>query len=571
MTAVRGADRLSRLAPIQTSLVTPHARNILCLVFLLAAACNGNSPPPSRAGDSPTPSSPPATSQEGSAGLTRFQRIACDLPREEIQRVWNGYHPTRSGEIQYVPDEPNYVGNFASHSGPWDYLQQVPLLIYGPGHVPETGKVGRPATVADLAPTFAQMLDFDFAAPDGRPLQEALGEAPGPPKLIVALVWDGGGRDVLDEYPKAWPTLRGLIPGGVWYEDASVGSSPSVTPAIHSTIGTGAFPRTHGIVDLRFRIEGSVDPSAFQRATLLIGPSLADEYDRENGNRPVVGMIGAEGTLGMIGHGALWEGGDEDIAAGQRAGVWGLAETNHEYYEFPEYVDELPGYERVRPAADREDGSLDGTWFGQDLETADALTLTPAYSDYQTGVVDELIRREGFGEDDVTDLLYVNYKQIDKVGHKFSFPSVQMETAVRGVDSALADLIEILDREVGSGEWVLALTADHGSTPRPDTTGAVIVDNFELERDLLATFDGDGDDRPVVQSPRVTQTWVDLAELEEHGHTLEDMARYLMGYTRAENAVDPGSVPAGTGDDLLFAAAFPGQALEGLPCLRAEG
>ena len=95
----------------------------------------------------------------------------------------------------------------------------------------------------------------------------------------------------------------------------------------------------------------------------------------------------------------------------------------------------------------------------------------------------------------------------------------------------------------------------------------MIIDNFELERDLLATFDGDGDDRPVVQSPRVTQSWVDVEELAEHGHSLEDMARYLMDYTRAENAVNQSTVPAGTGDDLLFAASFPGSALEGLPCV----
>ena len=57
-------------------------------------------------------------------------------------------------------------------------------------------------------------------------------------------------------------------------------------------------------------------------------------------------------------------------------------------------------------------------------------------------MIEEIIRREGFGQDDVPDLLYVNYKQIDKVGHKFSFPSMQMEEVVRGVDAELADLFE---------------------------------------------------------------------------------------------------------------------------------
>ncbi|MGH2710363.1 MAG: alkaline phosphatase family protein [Actinomycetota bacterium] len=547
-----------------------RARVLLIVLASAAAACNSSTPPRT---DGPSPtvtveSSSPSPATSGALG--RFARIACDLPREQIQRVYNGYHPERSGEIQFVPQEPNYVGNFASHSGPWDYLQEVPLFLYGPGHVPATGKVSRKTTVADLAPTYAEMLDFDFDAPDGAPLTEALDPASDPPKLILTVVWDGGGRDVLTEYPRSWPIVRDLIPDGVWYDNATVGSSPSVTPAIHSSIGTGAFPRHHGIVDLRFRIEQDVDPNAFQRATLLLGPSLADVYDVALDNRPVIGMVGAEGTLGMIGHGALWEGGDMDFAGAQRAGEWGLAATNQQYYSLPSYVADHPGFDEIEPNADREDGTVDGEWFGLPLTTPDSLTHAPAYADYQTDVIATVIENEKFGQDDVTDLLYVNYKQIDKVGHKFSFPSVQMEKAVAGSDRELGDLIEILNAEVGEGDWVMALTADHGSTPRPETTGAYVIDNFELARDLLTEFDGDGDDRPVIQAPRVTETWVDLPELEEHGHTLEDISAYLMAYTRAENTVDPSTVPAGEAGDLMFAAAFPGNVLENLPCVEGS-
>ena len=48
--------------------------------------------------------------------------------------------------------------------------------------------------------------------------------------------------------------LKSLIPKGIWYEHASVGSSPSITPATHATIGTGAYPRTTGQVDAEFRV-----------------------------------------------------------------------------------------------------------------------------------------------------------------------------------------------------------------------------------------------------------------------------------------------------------------------------
>ncbi|HEV3475581.1 MAG TPA: alkaline phosphatase family protein [Actinomycetota bacterium] len=540
---------------------------IVLLSATLGAALGAATGIPSGTG---RPSPEPAGTETGTPPPSsgRYARIACSLPPKEIQRVWNGFHPERSGDIQFVPQEPNYLGNFASHSGPWDYLQRVPMFLYGPEHVPEQGEIKRPVTMADVAPTFARHLGFDFQAPDGEPLVEAtLPDAP-PPKLILTIVWDGAGRNVLDEYPRAWPNLARLIPEGVWYDNATVGSSPSVTPAIHSTLGTGAFPRQHGLVDLRFQVEGRVRPSAFERSTFLIEPTLGDEFDLARDNRPVVGMVGAEGTLGMIGHGTLHPGGDRDVAAAQRAGSWGLRRSNGRYYDFPEYILDVPGLDEAERVADEDDGTLDGYWLGLPLTTPDSLTLTPGFAEYQTAVIEELIQREGFGQDDVPDLLYVNYKQVDKVGHRFAFPTTEMERALESSDDALADLIRILDAEVGAGEWVLALTADHGSTPLPDTTGAIPIEYFELYRDLLAAFDGDGDERLAVQTLRITQAWIDNNELEERGHTLEEMADWFMDYTWGENALDPSVIPEGQEDEKLFAAAFPADVVEGLPCVQ---
>ena len=182
-------------------------------------------------------------------------------PRE-LLRVWEGTKAGASGEIQIVAAEPDYVGGGLSHAGPWDYVQRVPLFFYGPGRVPATGRVEGRATLADVAPTNAAMLDFDFDAPDGHVLDRALlpdGERAGPPKLLLTLVWDGAGRNVLDEWPDDWPFLASLIERGVWFDDAEIGSSPSNTPPTHATIGTGAFPRRHGVVDLYQLIDGEID------------------------------------------------------------------------------------------------------------------------------------------------------------------------------------------------------------------------------------------------------------------------------------------------------------------------
>ncbi len=86
---------------------------------------------------------------------------------------------------------------------------------------------------------------------------------------------------------------------------------------------------------------------------------------------------------------------------------------------------------------------------------------------------------------------------------------------------------------------------------------------MELGRDLQRTFDG------AMQSPRPTQTWVNMGRLRRHGHSPGDVARYLMGYTRGENAWDPSRI-GGNPNERLLAAAFPSSVLAGLACVTAE-
>jgi hypothetical protein len=68
---------------------------------------------------------------------------ACALPKSQLLRIWRGFDPERSEDIIIVPKEPNYIGSFAvtSHTGPWDYVQQVPLVLYGPGFIRANGQI----------------------------------------------------------------------------------------------------------------------------------------------------------------------------------------------------------------------------------------------------------------------------------------------------------------------------------------------------------------------------------------------------------------------------------------------
>src|SRR5687768_8145461 len=149
----------------------------------------------------------------------RLQRSACAVPAELLVRTWRGHRADRGGDLELLPQEPDFVGHGGlPHSGPWDYVGEVPLLLYGPGHIEAQGAVDRAVTLADIAPTEGELVGFPFDAPDGSPLSEALlPEAQGSgerPKLVVVVVWDGAGRAVLDEWPKAWPELKATIERG---------------------------------------------------------------------------------------------------------------------------------------------------------------------------------------------------------------------------------------------------------------------------------------------------------------------------------------------------------------------
>src|SRR4051812_29269767 len=70
-----------------------------------------------------------------------------------------------------------------------------------------------------------------------------------PPKLVVLLVVDQMRADYIDWYGSGWKHgLRRLIDGGASLTKARYPYLETVTCAGHATIGTGAFPHTHGMV-----------------------------------------------------------------------------------------------------------------------------------------------------------------------------------------------------------------------------------------------------------------------------------------------------------------------------------
>ena len=518
-----------------------------------------------------------AAAQSGQRDLVS---AACSLPHDQLLRIWRGWRPDRGAQLSFVPKEPNFVGSGLPHVGPWDYIQTVPMFWYGPGFVRAQGEVGRPVTVAGIAPTSAQLMKFDgFRAPDGQPMTEALlPEAEREiPKLFVTMVWDAGGINVLEEHPGAWPFTKSLIPKGTWYTDATVGSSPTSTAQIHATIGTGAYPRHHGIVGHNMLVAGRITGPWNQGPTFFIEPTFADVYDRALGNEPLAGIVGTVDIhFGMLGHGSFFAGGDRDIALTRsviggetltdEGFEWNLPEREAAYYELAGYANDVGGFEQDKEAVDQADGQLDGKWRDNDIDELLQGFDTPARTPYQQRVVEEVIRREGFGADDVPDLLYLNFKEIDYVSHVWSMNSPEMLDAVAAQDRAMKDLVTFLNREVGKGEWAMVLTADHASMPDPAVSGGYQISTGPMQEMINDRFGTPGGP-VIVELMQPTQAFLNLEELEANGHTVDDVARYMMTFTQAQTA-GGGVVPnPGQEDDAVMQAAFPSALMQDLPCL----
>ncbi len=525
-----------------------------------------------------TGSTRPAASAVLGSRSTDLRSLVCSLPREWLLRTWRGWRADRGPEIQLLPREYHFIGSGLPHVGPWPYVQDVPLFWYGPAQISPRGIVSRPVTVAGIAPTQALLLRFDaFHAPDGVPMREAVAASRDAPRLVVTIVSDAAGRNVLDTWSDA-PYLRSLIPAGTWFDHATVGSSPTSTAQIHATIGTGAFPAHHALVGHRMRVGGRITTPWSQGPQWIVAPTLADVYDRAMDNRPVVGAVGTVSIhLGMLGHGAMWGGGDRDVATtrevadaetlGAETFEWNLSPLLRRYFAFPEHVNGVPGFQADVGAVDAADGRIDGRWRGNDISQLLGGFDTPARLPYQTRVVEEVIDREGFGADDVPDLLFVNYKEIDYISHVWDISSPEMRDAVAAQDDALRDLVEFLNRRVGEGRWVLVLTADHGSMVPPSVSGSVQLSSMPIVRGINDAFDRDGDNEHIVETIQPTQMFVNVDELRQNGYTLGDVSRWIMGLGRSDATAAGVPLPAGHENDRVFRAAFPSALMQQLPCL----
>jgi predicted AlkP superfamily pyrophosphatase or phosphodiesterase len=382
------------------------------------------------------------------------------------------------------------------------------------------GQVGMLAATALLAVSI--LLAQRTAAQTAPPHVAASKPSPAAakPKLVVLLVVDQMRGDYVDKFLPQWTGgLRRLVDEGAWFRDAAYPYAATETCVGHSTISTGSFPATHGMVsnswwdrkeqkmvtctsdpDPNVKNIGyaGATPKGADSAWRMAVPSFAEElkFQTSGATRVITFSLKARAAITMAGHkadAATWfDGGGwvtstpygtlpfmEEQAKSHPVKAdfgktWSLSLPESAYWYGEKALGAVPpdGWDLTFPHPLRGKsgvGEPDSAFYEQWAASPYADT---ALTELAEKAVDELKLGHATG----TDFLAVSYSSVDYVGHAFGPRSREIQDILVRLDKDLGHLFAHLDEKVGRGKYVVALSADHGVVPIPEETQATGAD-----------------------------------------------------------------------------------------------
>ena len=173
-----------------------------------------------------------------------------------------------------------------------------------------------------------------------------------------------------------------------------------------------------------------------------------------------------------------------------------------------------------------------------------ALANSPFGNELLLEFAKRCVVEEKLGADDVPDLLTVSFSSNDLIGHTWGPDSQEVLDVTLRSDAIMAELLRFLDATVGRDGYAVALTADHGVCPLPESPagqarGARRVDLTALqagmEKHLAAAFGGPAGPKGAKATgwvEAVSFPWVYLNDrlIASKGKTREEVARRLADY-----------------------------------------
>ena len=432
-----------------------------------------------------------------------------------------GYFPGRTGQLLIVPREGDFITRADvafMHGSPWPYDVAIPIMFAG--SAVRAGTYSTPAAQQDVAPTLAAALGVQMPPTTTGHLLPVLRARFTRPRVVMLLVLDGMRRDYFDRYAASMPTLTGLRQRSAWFSQAQVNFLPTNTAVGHSTISTGTDSRIHGItgVNVYDRVQHRRH-DAFTGGSPqdLMALTLADVWQLETAGRAIIlaqGSIDRAATP-LAGHGACQLNGAPVVLSiyDQETGNWA---TNPNCFRLPAYLKDRNA-KAMWPAS--------GEWMGHEIDSNQAVRYSALFPTFEADAMTAMIEREALGEDNVPDLILMNYKGADFVGHKYGPDSEELRVTLGEMDRQLKRMLSALEAKVGN-DYLLAVTADHGMPSEPSSPDRRHLAPSIVEL-LHEKFDPEAKQLITSFEPENGQIFVDEDRLASLGLTLRDLARFL--------------------------------------------
>jgi predicted AlkP superfamily pyrophosphatase or phosphodiesterase len=336
-------------------------------------------------------------------------------------------------------------------------------------------------------------------------------------RLLVVLVVDQMRFDYLDRYGHQWTGgLKRLRDEGAIFEQGAYPYLNTVTCTGHATIGTGAFPSTHGVIlnewwqrGVGRRMSCTDDPTiasiAYGGTPDRIGhsahrlriPTLADRLRARSPQSRVVSLsMKPRSTVMLAGRGGTavtWFGDSNAWATSTafasgpvpevaryvaahpleqlRGEIWTRVRSDADYLG----LDESP-FERPRPAWSSRFPHPLAPPGAAATEFYNLWERSPYGDVYLGDMAAAMVQAFQLGRRDAVDYLAVSFSGLDYVGHDFGPDSHEVQDALIRLDRTMGTLFAALDTLVGRDRYVVGLSSDHGVAKIPEAQKAAGID-----------------------------------------------------------------------------------------------
>ena len=280
------------------------------------------------------------------------------------------------------------------------------------------------------------------------------------PKLVVGIVVDQMRWDYLYYYNKEFVEggFKRLLAEGYSCENTMIPYIPTVTAIGHSSIYTGSVPALTGILGNSFFINGKNTYCCGDDNVQSVGSSSKE--GKMSPRNLLASTIGDELKLATDFKSKVIGVALKDRAAILPAGhsadaaYWWDTSAGH-FVTSTYYMDKLPSWAvEFNKKHQQKPGS--------DIKSKpQGVTMT-------FDMAEAALENERLGLGTETDMLAVSVSSTDIIGHMYSTRGPEIHDAYIQLDRDLAHFFNTLDAQVGRGNYLVFLTADHGGSHNPN-------------------------------------------------------------------------------------------------------